>query len=147
MKTNGIRAFVLGPALFVAAVGLALSASGCVIDPGPGYDVSCQSDLFVQWQIQNESGAAVTCAGAGAATVTINIDGAPYPQKCTPDLSEGGQDIPLQQNNASYDVTVSLYDAGRNPLAVPQEITINVGGCGSYSTPSPALLVVTPPTP
>jgi hypothetical protein len=149
MKTNSIRAFVLGPVLCAAAVGLALTTSSCIGDPGSGYyyDTNCQSDLYVPWQIQNPAGAAVTCGSAGAATVVIDINGSKYPQSCTSSLSYGSNDLLLPANNSTYDVTVSLYDADGNALAVPQEVTIGVGGCGSYQTPGPALLVVTPPSP
>ncbi len=149
MKTNSIRAFLLGPVLFAAAVGLAVTASGCVVDTGPGYGVNCESDLIVPWQIQNEAGAAVTCDAAGAATVVVSFTDANngqtnFPQPCQAGRSAGSQDILLQQNYSSYDLTVNLYDGSGNPLAVPQEATINVNSCGTYTTPGPALLVVTP---
>ncbi len=146
-KTNSIRAFVLGPVVFAAAVGLALTATGCVVDTGPGYGygVNCQSDLYVPWQIENPAGGPVTCDGAGAATVVIDVDGAKYPQTCPPAMSYGSQDILLQANYSTYDVTVNLYDQGGNALAVPQTVSVNVQSCGSYTTPGAALLVVTPP--
>ncbi len=146
MKTNSFRAFVL-PVIFAAAAGLALTTSGCVVDTGPGYGVNCQSDLYVPWQIENPAGGAVTCGGAGAATVVITIDGVDYPQTCPTAMSYGSQDILLQSNYASYDVTVNLYDQAGTALAVPQAVTVSVNGCGSYTTPGPATLVVTPPAP
>jgi hypothetical protein len=146
MNTKSFRTLALGPLLLAALAGVALTLSGCVVDTGPngGYGYGCQSDLFVDWQIQNPAGGAVTCAAAGAATVVINIDGAPYPQTCVPNKSFGSQDIILQQNYASYNVTVNLEDAGGNALAVPQTTSIDVTVCDSYQTPGPAILVVTP---
>ncbi|HLK89789.1 MAG TPA: hypothetical protein VKZ18_07840 [Polyangia bacterium] len=146
-KTNSIRAFVLGPAVLAAAVGLALTTAGCVVDTGPnyGYGVNCQSDLYVPWQIENPAGGPVTCDAAGAATVVIDVDGTKYPQTCPPALAYGSQDILLQANYATYDVTVNLYDQGGNALAVPQTVSVNVQSCGSYTTPGAATLVVTPP--
>jgi hypothetical protein len=146
MNTKSFRTLALGPLLFAAVAGIALTLSGCVIDTSPndGYGYGCQSDLFVDWQIQNPAGGAVTCAAAGAATVVINIDGVNYPQTCAPNKSFGSQDIILQQNYASYNVTVNLEDASGNALAVPQTTAIDVTYCGSYLTPGPALLVVTP---
>ena len=75
----------------------------------------------------------------------IDIDGAKYPQTCPAGYSYGSQDIFLQQNYASYNVTVNLEDMNGNALAVPQTTKVDVGTCGTYYTPGPAVLVVTPP--
>jgi hypothetical protein len=146
MNTKSFRTLALRPLLFAATAGLGLALSGCVVDSGPngGYGNGCESDLTVDWQIQNPAGGAVTCAAAGAATVVINIDGTNYPQTCEGDKSFGGQDIFLQQNYANYNVTVNLEDASGNALAVPQTTSVDVTSCGSYATPGAAILVVTP---
>jgi hypothetical protein len=141
--TNRVRPFVLGPVLFAAAVGLALTFSGCVVDTGPDYGSGCQSDLWVDWQIQNPSGGFVTCDAAGAATVVITIDGVPYPQVCAAGFSYGKQDIPLQSNYATYDVTVNLENSSGASLA-QQSTSVDVTYCNTYYTPGPAPLVVTP---
>ena len=147
MNTNRLPAFVLGPVLFAVAVGLAVTASGCVVDGGPGYGYGgCQPDVFVDWQIQNPAGGAVTCDAVGAKTVVIDIDGADFPQTCPDGFSYGSQDILLQQVNASYKITVNLEDGDGLALAVPQTTTVEVTACQSYATPGPAILVVTPPT-
>ncbi|HEX3902802.1 MAG TPA: hypothetical protein VH853_08115 [Polyangia bacterium] len=147
MNTNCLRAFILGPVLFALAVGLALTASGCVVDGGPSYGYGgCQPDVFVDWQIQNPAGGQVTCDAVGAATVVIDIDGADYPQSCPAGYSYGSQDILLQQTNASYNITVNLEDKNGVALAVPQTTTLDAASCQSYATPGPAILVVTPPT-
>ena len=147
MNTKSFRTCALGPLLLAAVVGLGVALSGCVVDstPNDGYGYGCQSDLDVDWQIQNPAGGAVTCAAAGAATVVINIDGVNYPQTCEPNKSFGNQDLVLQQNYASYNVTVNLEDASGNALAVPQTTSVAVTVCGTYQTPGPAILVVTPP--
>jgi len=146
MNTKSFRTLGLGPLLFAAAVGLGLALSGCVVDSSPdGYGYGCQSTLYVDWQIQNPAGGSVTCAAAGAASVVINIDGVNYPQSCPPNKVLGYQYIDLQQNYASYNVTVNLEDASGNALAVPQTTSVDVTVCGNYQTPGPALLVVTPP--
>jgi hypothetical protein len=147
MMTKSFRTLTLGSVLCTVAVGLALTASGCVVDTGPsnGYGYGCQSDLLVDWQIENLKGGFVTCAAAGAATVVIDIDGTPYPQTCDSIQTTGSQDIPLQANYATYDVTVTLEDAGGYPLATPQVTSVSVTSCGTYRTPGPATLVVTPP--
>lgn len=145
-NTGKIRSFGLTSLLLLGAVALATTASGCVIDDGNGCGGS-GSDLFVDWQIQNSAGAPVTCAGAGAATVVVTVDKVNYPpQTCVADQSYSSLDVPLQ-GSGTYDVTVSLYDATGNSIAPAQSISVSVGSCGSYATPSPALLVVSPPTP
>ncbi len=146
MMTKSFRTLTLGSVLCATAVGLALTLSGCTIGTGPGngYGYGCQSDLFVDWQIQNLKGGSVTCDAAGAATVVIDIDGTKYPQTCDAGQTTGNQDILLQANYATYDVTVSLEDGGGYPLATPQVVSVNVTSCGSYATPGPAILVVTP---
>jgi len=145
MNTKSFRTLALGPVLFAVVGGLGLALSGCVVDSSSDDGYGCQSDLYVDWQIQNPAGGSVTCAAAGAATVVINIDGVNYPQTCPANKVLGFQDIALQQNYASYNVTVNLEDASGNALAVPQTTSIDVTVCGSYQTPGPALLVVTPP--
>ena len=148
MNTKSFRTLALGPLLLAAVVGLGLALSGCVVDttPNGGYGYGCQSDLYVDWQIQNVAGGSVTCDAINPAQVVIDIDGAKYPQTCPAGFSYGNQDILLQANYASYNVTVNLEDMNGNALAVPQTTKIDVTSCGSYATPGPAILVVTPPT-
>jgi hypothetical protein len=136
--TNRIRKLGLTAALGAAAVVLAVTASGCF-----GGNGGCLPDVFVDWQIQNSAGAPVTCAGAGAATVVINIDGVVDQHSCQPGASEGAYDEPLQ-SSGTYNISVSLFDAGGNSLAPAQSITLDVQSCGSAETPMPAVLVVSP---
>ena len=147
MNTKSFRTLAFGPVLLAAVVGLGLALSGCVVDTSPngGYGYGCQSDLYVDWQIQNVAGGSVTCDAINPAQVVIDIDGAKYPQTCPAGYSYGNQDILLQSNYASYNVTVNLEDMNGNALAVPQTTKIDVAACGSYATPGPAILVVTPP--
>ena len=148
MNTKSFRTLALRPFLFAAVAGLALAVSGCVVDSNPndGYGYGgCQSDLWVNWQIQNPAGGSVTCDAINPAQVVIDIDGAKYPQNCPAGFSYGKQDILLQTNYATYDVTVNLEDMNGNPLAVPQTTNVDVTSCGTYYTPGPALLVVTLP--
>src|SRR5437764_4745880 len=143
MNTKSFRTLALGPLLFAAVAGIALTVSGCVVDTNPndGYGYGCQSDLVVDWQIQNVAGGSVTCDAINPAQVVIDIDGAKYPQICPAGYSYGSQDIVLQQNYASYNVTVNLEDMNGNALAVPQTTSVNVAACGTYYTPRPALLI------
>jgi hypothetical protein len=144
--THRLRPFVLGPVLLAAAVGLALTSSGCVVDTSSDYGSGCQSILEVDWQIQNPAGGFVTCDAAGAATVVITIDGVDYPQMCQAGFSYGYKDIPLQSNYASYNVTVNLEDSGGISLA-QVSTTIDITYCSTYYTPGPAPLVVQTPSP
>ena len=147
MNTKSFRTLALGPLLFAAVAAMALTLSGCVVDTSAndGYGYGCQSDLLVDWQIQNVAGGSVTCDAINPAQVVIDIDRVKYPQICPAGYSYGSQDIVLQQNYASYDVTVNLDDMNGNALAVPQTTTVTVGACGTYYTPGPALLIVTLP--
>ena len=144
--TSRLRSYAWRSLLFAGLAALAVTASGCYGNSGDynnGYGGGCSPDLFVDWQIQNSTGAPVTCAGAGAATVQVTIDNTPYPQTCVSTESTGHID-PLLTGTGTYNVTVALFDADGNSLAPPQSISLDVNGCGSFETPSPALLVVSP---
>ena len=148
MNTKSFRTLALGPLLFAAVAGIALTLSGCVVDTSPndGYGYGCQSDLVVDWQIQNVGGRLGHLRRhQPRRQVVIDIDGAKYPQICPAGHSFGSQDIVLQQNYASYNVTVNLEDMNGNALAVPQTTSVDVEACGTYYTPGPALLIVTLP--
>ena len=148
MNTKSFRTLALRPILLAAVAGTALALSGCVVDTSPngGYGGGCQSELFVDWQIQNVAGGSVTCDAINPAQVVIDIDGVKYPQICPAGYSFGNQDILLQENYATYNVTVNLEDMNGNALAVPQTTSVKVTSCAYYTTPGPAILVVTPPT-
>jgi hypothetical protein len=146
--TSRLRSFGWRSLLFAGVAALAVTAAGCFGNDGynnnNGHGGTCSPDLFIDWQIQNSSGAPVTCGGAGAATVQVTIDGAPYPQPCVSGDSTGNID-PLLQGTGTYNVTVALFDAQGNSVAPAQSISVDINGCGSFETPSPALLVVSPP--
>ena len=143
--TSRLRSFAWRSLLFSGVAALAVAASGCYGNDGykNGYGGGCQTDLFVDWQIQNSTGAPVTCAGAGAATVQVTIDSTPYPQTCVSTDSSNFVDLPLQ-GTGTYSVTVGLFDDKGSSLAAAQSISLDVNGCGSFQTPGPALLVVSP---
>jgi hypothetical protein len=147
MKTTSrIRNFArssLRVVLLAGAAALAVTTSGCIVDDsGPGYGGGCAIDLFVDWQIQNSAGAPVTCAGAGAATVVVTVDGTVFQQACPPNLSMGSYDAPLQ-GPGTYNITVGLFDANGNSLA--PALTTSLDSCVYNETPTPAVLVVSPP--
>jgi hypothetical protein len=144
--TSRIKNFGLTSVLFAGAVALAVTASGCFGGSGSGYGGGCAPDLLIDWQIQNSAGAPVTCDGAGAATVTATVDGTPYSQMCPVGFAQGQFDVFLPYSG-STDVTVNLYTSTGTSLAPSQSITLNVTSCYTSETPSPAVLVVSPPAP
>ena len=97
MNTKSFRTLALRPLLFATVAGLALAVSGCVVDSNPndGYGYGCQSDLVVDWQIQNPAGGSVTCdaisIGLGfeadviAQPTEIEPLGCPKPDPCDMD--------------------------------------------------------------
>lgn len=151
--TSRIRNFGLTSVRFVllaGAVAVAVTTSGCIVDDS-GYNSgygSCLPDLLVDWQIQNSTGAPVTCAGAGAATVTATVNGSEFPQTCLATESFGSIDVPLA-GVGSYDVIVSLFAASGTSLATPQEYSppLAINNCYTNETPTPAVLVVSPASP
>ena len=154
MNRDGILALIVGMGLLALGCGSSTlhgsdggrgGGGDRGIDGGIDGD-GCRSDLFVDWQIENTAGGAVTCDAVKAAQVVVTIDGASYPQTCPGASSFGSQDLVLQANYATYEVTVNLEDLNGNALAVPQATTIDVASCGSYQTPGPAILVVAAPT-
>ncbi len=131
------------PGFFLAAlIFVALSATSCVIDSGS--DRYCQPELDVGWQIQDSTGAAVTCGAAGATTVTANVNGLSFSQSCPSAVSSGTIPVPLQRPGG-YDVTVTLFGASGSALTA-QSNTFDVQTCGAYPT-TPAPLTVPTPTP
>jgi hypothetical protein len=144
--TSRLRSFAWRSLLFAGLAALTATASGCYGNDGysnNGYGGGCSPDLFVDWQIQNSTGAPVTCGGAGAATVLVTIDSTPYPQPCVSTDSTNYID-PFLQGTGTYNVTVALFDAQGNSLAPAQSISLDINGCGSFKTPGPAVLVVSP---
>lgn len=146
--TSRIRNFGLTSVrlvLVAGAVALAVTTSGCIIDDtGSGYGGGCATSLFVDWQIQNSAGAPVTCAGAGAATVLVTVDTVNYQQTCPPSSSQGFYQVPIQ-GSGTYNITVGLFDAGGNSLA--PALTTSLDSCYTNETPTPAVMVVSSPSP
>jgi hypothetical protein len=134
--------------LMIGAVAMALATSSCVVETGPdsGYSGgNCLPTLYIDYEIQNASGAPVTCAGAGAASVQATVDGVMFPQSCFPaDSSFGRIAVPLQ-GLGTYNAIVNVFDSKGNALAPAQSTSFNITSCGDTETQTPAILVVTPP--
>jgi hypothetical protein len=135
--------------LMIGAVAMALATSSCVVDSGPdsGYSSggNCLPTLYIDYEIQNASGAPVSCSGAGAVSVQATVDGVMFPQACFPANSSYGQIAVPLQGLGTYNATVNIFDSKGNPLAAAQMTSFNITSCGDTETQTPAILVVTPP--
>ena len=134
--------------LFLTAAAL-LSASGCIIETGPdntGYNGGgggCYPNLIIDYEIQDATGAPVTCAAAGGITVRSNVDGFLTTVPCEPDASAGSITVPLQ-GVGTYYVSINVYDGQGTALASPQTSAFNITTCGDTETQTPAVFVVSP---
>jgi hypothetical protein len=139
--------------LLAVAAGLAVSASGCIVDdgnPGPYGGGACYPDLYVNWQVvqtANNVDTPITCATAGAATLTGQVDVFTDTVTCpagSSGSSAGGQPLyfPLNQVG-TYAVNVQLRDASGNILSQtgvngsPPSIYVDCSG----NTQSPTLVL------
>ncbi len=134
--------------MMIGAAAMMLAGAGCVVETGPdsGYSGGdCLPTLYIDYEIQNASGAPVSCSGAGAVSVQATVDGVMFPQACFPASSSYGQiRVPLQ-GLGTYNATVNIFDSKGNPLAAAQSTSFNITSCGDTETQTPAILVVTPP--
>jgi len=147
MKANGgTRKSLRAPVLLAAAAGIALSASGCIIDSSSNN--GCSPDLTISWLItSNLDLAALTCAEAGNAdTVTAWIDGGglgtnltAYRSACPANL-DSGSFVALLPTTGTYDITVELT-AGSTVLSETPILT-KVVDCSGLSATPPAELFV-----
>ena len=73
----------LGTLAILAAVGLAATVSGCVIDDSnPSYSGNCTpTDIYVDWQLLDVNGTPITCAAAGVATMQATVNGMSNPSR------------------------------------------------------------------
>ena len=137
MKITRLRNLLLAAPLVAA-----LAASGCVVDNGSDHGGdACLPDLLVEWQIQDSSGAPLTCAQAGAASVEALVDGTTWWIPCPPHRSSGSIDVPLA-SKGTYNVAVNLLDQNNQTLAPQQTLSppLDVETCGAVET-TPAVLV------
>ena len=124
----------LGTLAILAAVGLAATVSGCVIDDSnPSYSGNCTpTDIYVDWQLLDVNGTPITCAAAGVATMQATVNGVPWSQTCPPADSFG-----------TYTVSVDAFDSTGNPREKEQKtIDLQITACGISEVPSPAPITV-----
>jgi hypothetical protein len=147
MTTSRIRKIAQTPAVFRAllavALGLALSASGCIIDDSGGPGPGCFPDLTLSYVISdNATGTQISCATAGADTVRVTINGTPIDYPCNTGAGQQALTIQLDQPG-TVDVFVELYGSSQLLSSVPT-MTVQVG-CGGYQIGTPAELPVNLP--
>ena len=147
MKANGgTRKSLRAPVLLAAAAGIALSASGCIIDSSSNN--GCSPDLTISWLItSNLDGAALTCYEAGNATsVVATIDGGGLGTNLTdfaspcPANADSGSFVALLPTTGTYDIAVELR-SGATVLSTTPVLT-KVVDCSGLSATPPAELFV-----
>jgi len=133
--------------LFAAVAGLAVSASGCIIDGSSNN--GCSPDLTVSWRIvSNLDNQVITCAEAGGAdTVTAMIDGnglalTPFDAVCPGNQSQGSFIVPLDLTG-TYNVSLELHSGGGNGTLLSETPVLvqGVDCSGLSATPRADLLV------
>jgi hypothetical protein len=134
--------------LLAAFAGLALSASGCIIDGSSNNNTGCTPDLTISWRIlSNIDGALLTCAEAGNAdTVTAWIDGAglgtaltAFDAPCLAGASSGSF-VALLPSTGNYNVSLELT-SGATLLSETPILVQPVNCSGLSATPRADLLV------
>ncbi len=148
MKANGgTRKSLRAPVLLAAAAGIALSASGCIIDSSS--NDGCRPDLTISWRIIGDLSTPptpITCAEAGNAdTVIAVIDGGglgdvptEYTSPC-PTNSTSGSFVALLPTTGVYNISVELWSA--TILSETPLLTKTVDCSGLSATPPAELLV------
>jgi len=150
MKAEGNRRSLRAPLLFAVVSGLALSASGCFIESGPNCvqhetsDPTCIPDLTISWRIVDDvTKVVLTCAEAGADTVTALIDGGgfcnevvPFDADCLPTQTEGSFIVELP-DRGTYGVSLELHSGGPlgPALSVTPVLKQSVTCAGTSATP------------
>jgi hypothetical protein len=106
--TTGTRRSLRAPLLLAAFLGLATSASGCIIESDGGG--ACLPDIFIPWSLEDATtGALVTCATAGAYTVEAFVNTQAYEVPCAAAQTLGTMTIPAA-GPGNYTIVVSLLD-------------------------------------
>ena len=129
---NGTRRSLRAPLLLAAFLGLATSASGCIIDS----DDPCLPSIFVPWAlVQAGTDVPVTCAAAGAVTVEAFVNTQAYEVPCLPAQTFGTMEIPAA-GPGTYNIVVSLLDINDNDVVPPTPPLVETvpNSCASITT-------------
>ena len=130
--TNGTRRSLRAPLMLAAVLGLATSASGCIIDS----DDPCLPSIFVPWAlVQAGTDIPVTCATAGAVTVEAFVNTRAYVVDCLPAQTFGTMEIPAA-GPGTYNIVVSLLDVNDNDVVPPTPPLVETvpNSCASITT-------------
>jgi hypothetical protein len=133
--------------LFAAVAGLAVSASGCIIDGSSNN--GCSPDLTVSWRIvSNLDGQIITCAEAGGAdTVTAWVDGSGLPLTptsvvCPANQSQGSFPV-FFDATGTYNVSLELHSGGPNGTLLSETpVLVQPVDCSGLSATPQADLTV-----
>jgi hypothetical protein len=155
--TRGKRSLHV-PVLLAAMAGLALSASGCIIDassnPSCGPTPSgCYPDLTINWEVRSQptvGNPLITCDAAGGANAVVAlIDGGclgsalvEFDGLCPAGTASGSFVAPLP-NAGTYNVSVELHSGGPNgPKLSETPILVQPVDCGGQTaTPTASMFV------
>ena len=134
----GTRRSLRAPLMLAACLGLATSASGCIIESDGG---ACLPSIFVPWAlVQAGTTTPVTCATAGAFFVESFVNTQAYEVDCLSAQTGGVMEIPAA-GPGSYNIVVSLLDANRLDVVPPTPpLTVVVpNSCADVTTPGDAV--------
>jgi hypothetical protein len=138
--TTGTRWSLRAPLMLAAFLGLAASASGCIIDSDPG---PCLPNIYIPWSLERSgTGAPVTCGSAGAYYVEGFVNTQAYEDDCLAGQTLGTLTIPAA-GPGNYTIVVSLLDAARYdvvPPTPPLPVTIP-NSCASITTDEAVFLI------
>jgi hypothetical protein len=149
MKASRGNRSLRAPILFAAFAGLAVSASGCIIDGSSSPPPTCLPDLTVRWQIRSTTAGNPfrTCAQAGGADlVTAWINGPSFPLQAfdapCPANSSAGSFLVELPFTATYEVSLELTSPSFvDPLSETQILVQPVDCSGATVTPVADMLV------
>jgi hypothetical protein len=139
--TTGTRRSLRAPLLLAAFLGLATSASGCIIDSDGGG--ACLPNIYIPWALERSgTGQPVTCATAGAYYIEGFVNTQPYEDTCLAGQTLGTLTIPAG-GPGNYTIVVSLLDAARYDVVPPTPpLTVTIpNSCASITTDEAVFLI------
>jgi hypothetical protein len=140
MKASRGNKSVRAAVLLAGVAGLALSASGCIIDGSSDNPPVCSPDLTVLWQIHSDiDGLPLTCAQATADTITALIDGGglgttlvPFDVACPANAQAGSFIVDTLPTSGSYNISLEL--SGGGALLSETPVLVQFVDCSGLTT-------------
>jgi hypothetical protein len=124
--------------MMAAFLGLATSASGCIIESDPG---PCLPSIFIPWAlVAAGTNQPVTCAQAGAVTVEAFVNTQAFTVPCNAGQTLGTMDVPAA-GPGNYTIVVSLLNQYNDDVVPPTPpLTVTVpNSCADVTTPYDAV--------